>query len=80
MYHALFNVLKLLIIDSYNPTKVQPSIQSIKIGTLQHAPGNPKKVCRSVCKCLQVTKCLPTWQKILPDDPKSVASYVEEHF
>ena len=43
-----------MIRDSYNPTKIKPSIQSIKIITLQHAPGNPEKVCRSVCKSQNV--------------------------
>ena len=43
-----------MIIDSYNPTQVQPLIESIKIITLQHAPGNLKKVCTSVCKSQNV--------------------------
>ena len=41
--HTNENRWTLLIIDSYNPTKIQPSSKSIKINTLHDAPGNPKR-------------------------------------
>ena len=43
IYNLYFILLKILIIDSYTPPTVQPSIQSIKITTLQHASGNKKR-------------------------------------
>ena len=45
---------KLAILNSHNPAKVHPFTQKIRKVTLQHAPENPKKVGKSVCKSQNV--------------------------
>ena len=43
-----------MIGGSHNPAKIHPYTKKIKKVTLQHAPENPEKVFKSVCKSQNV--------------------------